>query len=128
MSLVGVLVMVLVLGALGAAAVLGVSQMTGSKDDEDTRTRTAIDAAGVRACQASADAARAASTVYFANGGGTYPTTWSDLTGSASPVFSLPSNAVINRANPKELDSTDGWKLIISNGGAHPAQFTCSSS
>ena len=128
MSLVGVLAIVLILGALGAAAVLGVSSMSGSSDNENTRSRTAIDASVVRACQVSADAARTAATLYFTQSGGKYPTTWTEFTAAPSPAFSLPSNAVINRANPKELDSTDGWKLIISNGGAHPAQFTCSSS
>jgi len=135
-SLVGVLVIVLTLGALGAGAIVGLSSISSEhasrvlKDPAavsvDGSRHGAIDETNARTCQANADAARAAATVYFANsGGGTYPMTWSDLTASASPIYSLPAEVVINGANPKELDGAGGWKLVISSGGPNPPNFAC---
>jgi hypothetical protein len=142
MSLVGLLVMVVILGTLGAGVVLGLSSMTGPNSD-GTASRIlktpaaasfgsgsagigALDASSARVCRANADAALSAATLYFTNGGGrSYPTTWSDLTASAPPLFSLPPNVVINGTNPKELDAPK-WKLIISGGGPKPPAFACS--
>src|SRR5689334_8912171 len=53
------------------------------------------------ACNATADAARSASNVYFANSGGKYPVEWSDLRSS----YMLPATVTINPTNAKELDS-----------------------
>jgi hypothetical protein len=149
-SLAGLLMMIVVLGALGATAIVGVSSLT---DDGTTRVLStgpstpadaarALQAKGAstgavapggassssvrRLCMASADAARAASAIYFANSGvASYPVKWSDLTTSNPALYKPTTNVVINGANPKELDGR-GWKLVVSGGGATAPTFTCS--
>ena len=124
-SLVGALMMVVLIGLVGAGAMLGVATMTGSSDDAGgvlAKTR----AGNAEACRATAAASRAAAAVYFAQSGAqAYPTIWSDLTASAAPSFTLPPNVVINGNSPKQLDAS-GWKLVMSSGGSAPSQFTCS--
>jgi hypothetical protein len=140
-SLVGLLMVVVVLGALTATAVVGVSTLTGSSGSSG-RGSTAPEAAAAVApgtalgagssrsagstCRASADAARSATTFYFANSGGrSYPVKWSDMTTSNPPIYKLATNVVINSGNSKELDGR-GWKLIMSGGGVTQPTFTCS--
>ena len=137
-SLVGLLLVVLLLGALTAGAVVGVSSLTGTSDNTATlgtgvnrnggtgnlAPSSSISSAAAGACAASAAAARAASSVYFATSGGSYPVKWSDLTASNPPTFALAEHVVINAGNPKELDGS-GWKLIVSGGGTSAPTFTC---
>lgn len=114
---------VVIIGAVCAGAVLGLSAMTGSR----TANRTAIDAGSAEACRVVANAARSAAELYFVNGADrVYPTTWSDLTESGPPYFDLAPNVVINEADPKQLDSSGGWKLVMTGGGPRLAEFACS--
>jgi hypothetical protein len=153
-SLLGLLMVVLALGALTATAMVGVSSLTGNGDGTGIgRVRgvtagaaaaaaaaQAAAAAGVAraapgagsgnsaliSCRVSAAAARAASTLYFANSGGrSYPVKWSDMTTSNSALYELTPDVVINRVNATELDGR-GWRLTMSGGGATPPTFTCS--
>jgi hypothetical protein len=138
-SLVGILMIVVVLGGLMALGVVGISSLNNSNDNlksagivvtptTSTPGSTTGGAGGngvIRACSASADAARAASAVYYANTGGTYPTKWSDLTASAPPTFELPTDVIISPGNPVEL-SGKGWKLTMTGGGTTSTDFTCS--
>lgn len=139
-SLVGLLMVVVVLGALTATGMLGVANLTGGNSSSGIPGgRSTPAAAGAAAaapgggtsssarnsCTASADAARAASTFYFANGGSrSYPVKWSDMTSSNPPIYKLATNVVIDRGNPKELDGR-GWKLIMSGSSAIEPTFTC---
>lgn len=124
-SLVGVLVMVLIMGLLGAGAMLGVSTMTGSSNDARGAPRAVtFTAGGAQACRATAAAARSAATVYFADRE-EYPTTWSELIASPAASFTLAPDVVISRSSPKQLDGR-GWKLVMSSGGSAPSQFACS--
>src|SRR4051812_9911384 len=144
-SLAGLLVIVVVLGLLSAAAVIGVSSL--SNDDSvavlrgrstgsvgvsgpggfSSTTRpagtTGPTPAAAAACAASASAASSASTVYFTNGGA-YPARWSDLTGGPAAVFVLPDGVVVHPADPARLDGR-GWKLVMTGGGATAPTFTC---
>jgi hypothetical protein len=131
---------VVVLGGLTAVALLGVSSLTDSTKTIGTITapgttlRTGspghpvtgnpgIGGIGVTtSCTASADAARAASGVYYATSGGTYPTRWSDLTPADAPMLVLPKDVVAT--SPVQL-SGRGWKLVISGGGTVEPTFTC---
>ena len=137
---------VVVLGAMTATAIIGVSSLTGSGGDGGAGGSAASQIAAEKAaaaiagganvapagivgaarisCNAAAGAARTASTLSFANRGGTYPVTWSEMTTSSPSVYTLASGVVINLGNPKELDGR-GWKLIMSGGGAAPPVFTC---
>ena len=77
-------------------------------------------------CKASADAASSASTLYFANRGGTYPVKWSDMTSAQPPLFALATNVIINPANPTELEGR-GWTMVMAGGGTRAPTFTCGS-
>ena len=148
-SLVGLLMVIVVLGALSATAIVGVSTLTASSDGSGrsgvgspaAEAAAAIAAAGGAAakaapgggssgssrsaCRAAADAAGAASAIYFANSGGrSYPVKWSDLTTSNLPIYKLDTNVVINSGNPMELDGR-GWKLTLSGRGGSKPTFTC---
>jgi hypothetical protein len=141
-SLVGPLMMVVILGALTATAIVGVSSMTGDSSGTGailsvtSTTRRGTSAGnGVSsggglsarsACKASADAASSASTLYFASSGGmSYPVKWSDMTSAKPPLFTLATNVVINPANPTELDGR-GWKMVMAGGGTTVPTFRCS--
>ena len=143
-SLVGLLMIVLVLGGLTAAAVVGVSSMTGSDSSVVTGTTVpgptagrSTGAAGSQggigaevgiaaraACNASADVARQVSTSYLVTSGGQYPVKWADLTASNPPLFKPAANVSVNSANPAELDGP-GWKLTMTGGGATAPTFSC---
>ena len=150
LSLVGLLMVIVVLGALSATAVVGVSTLNGNGNGSGRAKAVAAEAAAAAAeaaaaagvagaapgaassisalssCRLSAVAARSASALYFTNNGGrSYPVTWSDMTTSKSAIYALAPNVVINRVNAKELDGR-GWKLTMSGGGASPTTFTCS--
>jgi len=141
-SLVGLLLIVVILGALTASAIVGLRSMTASNASSRSVLANASAAGNVAnrvsegaspgvgairagvACNATADAARSASSVYFAKSGGKPPVRWSDLTIGTPPIYKLPTNVTINATNPKELDGR-GWKLIISGTGATAPTFTC---
>jgi short-subunit dehydrogenase len=135
-SLVGLLLIVVVLGLLTATAIVGVNALTDSGGVSAISTTTVTIHGGsgggtgagvssVNACRASADAARSASTLYFANSGGNYPSKWADLTAASAPLFALAQGVVINPAKPAELEGR-GWKLVMVGGGTTVPTFTCS--
>jgi hypothetical protein len=128
---------IVILGVLAAGAFVGVQTMTGSDVSSPTnigplttnsvphRVGSVTGNLAHNACAASADAARSASNVYFANGGfQRYPTSWSELTTRPAALLSLADDDVVNPQNPKELDG-QGWRLLISGGGATAPIFTC---
>jgi prepilin-type N-terminal cleavage/methylation domain-containing protein len=82
-TLVEILVAIVLVGILSAVAVLGINGLTKS--------------GGNSACTASADAAKAASLVYYTNTAGTYPTTMGQLTDATggAPLLVLPAQAAI---------------------------------
>jgi Tfp pilus assembly protein FimT len=142
-SLVGLLMVIVVLGALSATAMVGVSTLTGTGNGTSGRRSAAEAAAALAAasaanasagsgmsssarssCSASADAARSASTLYFASNGGRYPVKWPEMTTSNPPIYKPAADVVINHANPNELDGR-GWKLIMAGGGVTAPTFTC---
>jgi hypothetical protein len=143
-SLVGILMIVVVLGALTAGALLGVSSLNSSNNAitgyngpsgaGSTGSRgTTVPNGGIgaevgiaagAACTASAEAARFASTSYFVGSNGQYPVKWADLIGTNPPLYKPIAKVVINAANPAELDGA-GWKLTMTGGGTTAPTFTC---
>jgi len=136
---VGLLAIIVILGVLMAAAIIGVNAMSGTDTASVVPTSTSaagaggddrahvglgapVAAAAAAACKATATAATAASSVYFASHNGTYPAAWSDLTASSS--FALPDHVAINPTTPGELDG-NGWKLNMSGGGTTAPAFAC---
>jgi hypothetical protein len=141
MSLVGLLMTVVILGLLMVAAIVGLKSINGggsaagpaasaiaaSKLGEQMSGAGSQNVAGVRtgpACNATADAARAANNLYYATHAGAFPSRWSDLTASASPLVTLPRGATINVTNPRELDGP-GWKATMSGGATSSPTFSC---
>ena len=109
---------VLVLGLLSAAAIVGVKSLTDSSNAIGAIVTTTITptgavpaggtagtgggeiagagaAAAAVACSAAADAARSASNLFFVNSGDSYPVKWSDLTASTPPIFVLSGHDVV---------------------------------
>ncbi len=80
-TLIEILIAIVLVGILSAVAVVGISNLVGK--------------GSTSACQASADAAKSASAVYFA-GGSAYPATFTDLT--TGGALSLPPGVVVNTA------------------------------
>jgi len=141
MSLVGLLVTVVILGVLMVSAIVGLKSINGggpaagpaasaiaaSRLGEKVSGSGSPRVAGVHtgpACNATADAARSASNLYFASNGGSYPSRWSELTNSSPPLVALSIGVTIDRANPRQLDGP-GWKLVISGGGTSVPMFAC---
>ena len=133
--------MVAILGVLTATALVSLRSMTTTTSGAGPAANAAASASlangtssagapnigGVPpdvACKATADAARSASNVYFANSGGKYPVKWSDITTRTPPIYTLATNVSISATNARALDAP-GWKLIMSGGGATPPTFTC---
>lgn len=124
-TLIEILIAIVLVGILSAVAVVGISNLV-SKGNKS-------------ACQASADAAKAASAVFFANGN-VYPATLADLTaaGTTGAPLALPSGVSVNSspvtstatspAAAANLQTTGGsWLLTMTPGvnGAAPT-FACS--
>jgi hypothetical protein len=142
MSLVGLLVVVVVLGALMVSAIVGLkSSLNG--DSTAGPAASAVAASNVAgrmsesgspniagipaglACPASVAAAQSSSKLYYATHGNSYPSQWTDMTASASPLFTLPKGVTVNGSNPRELVGP-GWQMKMSGGGSRPPTFVCS--
>ncbi|MFM2077258.1 MAG: hypothetical protein RJA49_1148 [Actinomycetota bacterium] len=108
-TLIEILIAIVVVGILSAVAVVGISSLTSK--------------GGNSACTASADAAKAASVVHYANTGA-YPTKLTDMTASTPAVeLTLPTGITVNGAGLATTGAT--WTLTISGGGATAPVFTC---
>jgi prepilin-type N-terminal cleavage/methylation domain-containing protein len=106
-TLIEILIAIVLIGILSAVAVVGISSL--------------VSKGSTSACGASKDAATAASAVWFANNGNTYPTTFTQLT-AAPAAFTPPTNAVVAAQTV-----TNGWVLTMSGGTATTAPtFVCS--
>ena len=106
-TLIEILIAIVLIGILSAVAVVGISSL--------------VSKGSTSACGASKDAATAASAVWFANNGNTYPTTFTQLTTSPA-AFTPPSGATVAAQTV-----TNGWVLTMSGGTATVAPtFVCS--
>jgi prepilin-type N-terminal cleavage/methylation domain-containing protein len=111
-TLVELLIAVVVVGVLMAVATVG--------------TDGVVDRGHNSACQASADAAKAASAIFYANSAMTaFPTDFHDLIASNN-VYDIPTGVTPTApaAGDKVLTGR-GWTLRISGGGATVPVFTC---
>lgn len=109
-TLVEILIAIVLIGVLSAVAVVGVNSLT-SRGSES-------------ACEASLDAAKAATVVYFAAHDNTYPADFTELTDGTDPALELPSEASVST---DELSAEAGtWTLTMTPGvdGAKPT-YSC---
>lgn len=100
-TLVEMLVSIVVVGVLTAVAIVGIAGLT--------------DKGGNAACSTSYDAATAATLAYYANTGGDYPQTFTDLTSPPSGEPLLDTDAA-TITSPTTLRGKDGWTLTMHPG------------
>ena len=104
-TLVEILIAIVVVGILAAVAIVGINSLTSTGNKS--------------ACNASADAAKAASAAYFANHSA-YPSSFGDMTKSGEYVLpSGVSGAGTTVGNGK-------WTLTMTGGTSTANTFTCS--
>jgi prepilin-type N-terminal cleavage/methylation domain-containing protein len=109
LSLVELVVAVVVIAILATAAIVGIGGLTAT-------SRTS-------ACNASADAARTASAVYYTNHSKIWPTRITQMTADAVPEYAAPSRARFSRSGKRM--TVDTWSLRIRGGGTSQPTFAC---
>lgn len=119
-TLIEILIAIVLIGVLSAVAVVGVTSLT-SRGSES-------------ACEASLDAAKAATVVYFAAQDNRYPKNFKALSAGTDPALALPAEVqptvIVRRGKPRFVwssVSSGTWKLTMTpgKGGAKPT-FSCS--
>jgi prepilin-type N-terminal cleavage/methylation domain-containing protein len=111
-TLIELLIAIVVAGILTAVAIVGIAGLTNSGEKS--------------ACKSSADAARAATAVFYANSasedasGRTYPGSLADLTQSTPPLLELPDGGTETATSY----SVNGWTLTMTPG--EPPTYACS--
>ncbi len=105
-TLIEVLIAIVVVGILSAVVIIGIGALTNKGSSS--------------ACQASADAAKAAATVHYANTG-SYPATLYDMTVTTPKELELPSGVTV--ANAAQATSGATWILTMTAGT--PPTFAC---
>ena len=114
-TLIELLIAIVVVGVLTAVAIVGIAGLTNN--------------GGSAACQATADAAKAASAVFYANGDGSsspgankYPVSFTELQGPPV-VLDIPSGVQVTDGTHL---TGKGWVLTMTPGTATVAPtFTC---
>ncbi|HET9730244.1 MAG TPA: type II secretion system protein [Acidimicrobiia bacterium] len=106
-TLIELLIAIVVVGILTAVAIVGIAGLTNNG-------KTA-------ACQASHDAAKAASAVWYANHS-TYAATFNDLTGEGD--LEVPNGVTVDQPAGTHMHAGTNWAFDIGGGGANPTTFT----
>ena len=110
-TLIELLIAIVVVGILTAVAIVGIGGL--------------VDNGHTAACKASADAAKAAAAVTYANSSANpqvFPATFTEMT---SPVktFDIPSSVTVDGTG--KILTGKGWTLTMSGGGASAPAFVC---
>ena len=106
-TLIELLIAIVVVGILAAVAIVGIDSLTNNG-------KTA-------SCNASADGARAATAVYYANTSGTYPTKFSDMTASTPPMLVLPGSGTLTNTTY----AVNGWTLTLTPHTNAAPTYSC---
>ena len=110
-TLIEVLIAIVVVGVLSAVVILGIGALTDSGEES--------------ACTASADAAKAAATVFYANEG-RYPLTLSELTAADPPVLEMPTDVTVASGANVTSGTGASWTLTMTPGsGTDAPTFAC---
>jgi prepilin-type N-terminal cleavage/methylation domain-containing protein len=105
-TLIELLIAIVVVGILTAVAIVGIAGLTNKGNTS--------------ACASTLDAARSASAVYYANNGGTYPSTFTDLTNPNPPLLTLPSGVTEGSTTL----SANSWTVTMTGGGTTQTAFS----
>ena len=107
-TLIELLIAIVVVGILTAVAIVGIGGL--------------VDNGGDSACKASADAARAATAVHYANTSA-YPATFAAMTGTSPKELELASG--VTGAGTTLTHGSD-WTLTMQNAGTPSITYVCS--
>lgn len=111
-TLIELLIAIVVVGILTAVAIVGIGGLT--------------DNGKTAACQATADASKAASAVFYANSAtNQFPTTFTQMDGTGTPatvVLDIPSS--VTKTDATHLKGKN-WVLAMGGGGASAPTFDC---
>ncbi|MFN8023528.1 MAG: type II secretion system protein [Acidimicrobiales bacterium] len=109
-TLVEILIAIVLVGILSAVVVVGIGNLT-------SKGSTA-------ACQASLDAAKSATVVYYSSNSNTWPATMTAMTSTTPAALTLPSGVTLSASGLVATGS--GWTLTMtpSAGGNQPT-FVC---
>lgn len=99
-TLIELLIAIVVIGVLSAVVIVGIGGLTDSGQKS--------------ACKTSADAAKAATAVFYANNNGTYPITFTSMTGSAPKMLELSGGTTVDVTGL--IASGTGWILTMAPG------------
>jgi prepilin-type N-terminal cleavage/methylation domain-containing protein len=105
-TLIELLIAIVVVGILTAVVIVGIGGLT----DNGKRG----------ACQASKDAAKAASAVYYNNNSGQYPNSFDQLTAGAKPALETADGVTATGTTM----AGNGWSVTMSGGGGTANTFS----
>lgn len=116
-TLVEIVIAIVLVGILSAVVVVGIGNLT--------------DKGETAACQASLDAAKAATVVYYSSNANTWPATMLAMTTTTPAALTLPSGVTLNTSTVGanaigNVATGNGWTLTMtpSAGGNQPT-FVC---
>lgn len=110
-TLIELLIAIVVVGVLTAVAIVGIGGLINNGSNS--------------ACQASADAAKAATAVHYSNSPtNAYPASFADMMNTSPKELDVPNGV----ANPTATTLTNGtkWTLTMNNPGLNTINYTCS--
>ena len=106
-TLIELLIAIVVVGILAAVAIVGIDSLTNNGK--------------AASCNASADAAKAATAVYYANTNGTYPGSLAAMTASTPAMLVLPSGGTQTTTTYK----INGWTLTMTLNAPNAPTYSC---
>jgi prepilin-type N-terminal cleavage/methylation domain-containing protein len=108
-TLIELLIAIVVVGILAAVAIVGIDSLTNNGK--------------AASCNASADAAKAATAVYYANSNGTYPAKFQDMTAPATgaPMLVLPGSGTLTNTTY----TVNGWTLTLTPHAPNAPTYSC---
>ena len=110
-TLIELLIAIVVVGVLTAVAIVGIGGL--------------IDNGSKGACAASADAAKAATAVHFANKSA-YPSKFQDMTTTDPKELDVPSGVTVaDHTLTKGPAVGYSWQLTMNSPGTSPINYTC---
>jgi type IV pilus assembly protein PilA len=109
-TLIELLIAIVVVGILAAVAIVGIGGLTSTGEES--------------ACEASADAAKAAAAAFYANNNNTWPATIQALATATPDVYEQPAGATYAGSDPSTM-TVGNWTLQQAGGGGTAPVYSC---